>query len=204
MPFANFSELKAQIVDWAAGAANIETKAADFIALFETRFNRDMTLAQMQKSASITPGTTLGDFDIPTDLASIISVSVSVGGESYPLVPITQAYAAAVRPATGVSPMYFYIAGTKGYVVPIGPGGVTVNYYAKLTPLSVSNPTNWLLTEAPDVYLYGSLLQTIPYTQDEGLAAVWGAAYQAALESLGAADHDRWSRAQMRPIGVSP
>jgi hypothetical protein len=57
-------------------------------------------------------------------------------------------------------------------------------YYAKVPALSDANTTNWLLTDSPDVYLYGSLLQTAPYLRDDERAAVWAGLYSAAVVRL--------------------
>jgi len=48
----------------------------------------------------------------------------------------------------------------------------------------VANETNWLLTLAPDVYLYGALLEAAPYTQNDNRIQVWGAGFSSALDSL--------------------
>jgi hypothetical protein len=61
-------------------------------------------------------------------------------------------------------------------------------YYAKLSKLSTSNTTNWLLTKAPDVYLYGSLLQAAPYLQDDARIQVWAGLYKTGIEELQIAD----------------
>jgi len=61
-------------------------------------------------------------------------------------------------------------------------------YYGKLSKLSTSNTTNWLLTLSPDVYLYGSLLQAAPYLQDDARIQVWAGLYQRGIEALNLAD----------------
>jgi hypothetical protein len=47
-----------------------------------------------------------------------------------------------------------------------------------------SNATNWLLSYAPDVYLYGSLLHSAPYLQDDARVAVWAQLYSAGVTRL--------------------
>jgi len=91
-------------------------------------------------------------------------------------------------------PKYFSIVGGQIRVLPVPDGSYTgeLTYYAKLTKLSSTNATNWLLTQAPDVYLYGALLQAAPYLQDDARIPVWSSLYQAGLEQLQIAD-DRGS-----------
>ncbi len=48
-------------------------------------------------------------------------------------------------------------------------------YYQKIPPLS-SGP-NWLILKNPDLYLYGSLLHSAPYLQDDSRVQTWVAGY---------------------------
>jgi len=65
-----------------------------------------------------------------------------------------------------------------------------LQYYAKTPALSDSNASNWLLLDAPDVYLYGTLIQSAPYLQDDARTQTWAALYAAALQSLQKASDD--------------
>ena len=60
--------------------------------------------------------------------------------------------------------------------------GVELSYYKRLPPLA-QNSGNWLLAAAPDVYLYGALVQLGILTEDDRLGA-WSAAYQQAAADL--------------------
>jgi hypothetical protein len=40
------------------------------------------------------------------------------------------------------------------------PSTINVLYYARVPPLSVTNP-NWLLVKSPDVYLFGTILELL-------------------------------------------
>ena len=46
-------------------------------------------------------------------------------------------------------------------------------YWAKVTPLSDSAPTNWLLTESPEVYLFGALCEATPFIKEDERVALW-------------------------------
>jgi hypothetical protein len=91
-------------------------------------------------------------------------------------------------------PLYFTVVGNQFRLLPIPDGAYTADlvYYAKLTKLSSTVATNWLLTQAPDVYLYGALLQAAPYLQDDARISVWSSLYLAGLDQLQVAD-DRGS-----------
>jgi hypothetical protein len=87
-------------------------------------------------------------------------------------------------------PQYFSIVGGQIRVLPVPDSTYTaeLTYYAKLSKLSTSVATNWLLTQAPDVYLYGALLQASPYLKDDARITVWASLYQRGLDELQIAD----------------
>lgn len=67
---------------------------------------------------------------------------------------------------------------------------ITLAYVARIPALSDANPTNWVLQQAPQMYLYASLLEAEPFLANDARAALWGTAYQVALDGLRA---QRWT-----------
>lgn len=57
-------------------------------------------------------------------------------------------------------------------------------YWAKLTSLSDSNTTNWFTTNAPDLLLYGSLLEAEPFLKNDKRIPTWQMMYGAAIKSV--------------------
>jgi hypothetical protein len=91
-------------------------------------------------------------------------------------------------------PKYFTVVGSEFRFVPTPDASYAseIVYFAKLTKLSASVATNFLITSSPDIYLYGSLLQAAPYLQDDARIPVWTTLYERALSDLQVAD-DRGS-----------
>ena len=48
----------------------------------------------------------------------------------------------------------------------------------------MANDPNWLLTIAPDLYLYGALLESAPYIKEDGRIQTWGLGFTSALSDL--------------------
>jgi hypothetical protein len=46
-------------------------------------------------------------------------------------------------------------------------------YYALLPALGASNTTNWFITNAPEVLLYGALLQAAPFIKSDERLPIW-------------------------------
>ena len=97
---------------------------------------------------------------------------------------LARQYSAASRPR------YFGIVGGQIRLVPTPDATYATElvYYAKLTKLSASVATNFLLASSPDIYLYGSLLQAAPYLQDDARIPVWSSLYDRALTDVQTAD----------------
>jgi len=57
-------------------------------------------------------------------------------------------------------------------------------YFGKTPALSATNTYNWLLQDAPDAYLYGALVQSAPYLNDDARTQVWASLYSNAIQSL--------------------
>jgi hypothetical protein len=66
----------------------------------------------------------------------------------------------------------------------------SIVYYGRIPALSVSNTTNWLLTEAPDTYLYGSLVHAAPYLKDDQRITIWESLFKLSLDTLNSSSED--------------
>lgn len=63
-------------------------------------------------------------------------------------------------------------------------------------PITINNQTNWLTDYAPDVLLYASLLEAVPYLQNDERIPVWEKMYQRGLDSLNGQDEQRYTDRQ--------
>lgn len=50
---------------------------------------------------------------------------------------------------------------------------VTLRYWQRLTPLSNSATTNWLITAYPDIYLFGSLVESCAFKEHDDYLTIW-------------------------------
>lgn len=67
-------------------------------------------------------------------------------------------------------------------------------------PLSDTNPTNIVLTIAPDVYLYGALVESAPYLKDDPRVAVWEQRFMQGIAELEEARNRReWPNTPIAP-----
>ena len=66
------------------------------------------------------------------------------------------------------------MSGTLAAQRPAAVGTVELVYFARIPALTAAQPVNWLITKAPDVYLYGVLLEAMLFQKDEASAAQLG------------------------------
>jgi hypothetical protein len=71
-------------------------------------------------------------------------------------------------------------------------------YWQKPAPLSNANPSNWILANHPDVYLFGALTASAPYLMDDARVAVWSGLFSAAMEDVLKSDPLPTDRAWLR------
>jgi hypothetical protein len=205
MALDTYANLQTAIISYAFRTGDSEFTAAvpDFITLTESRLNRVLRVREMEESATISVA--LGYGWLPDDYLEFRRV-VANTSPANPLELVTPDFAASEY-ATSYSgyPVHFTLIGDRIRVFPSTDATLALNYYAKIPALSDSNTTNWLLTKAPELYLYGALVEAAPFMMDDARANVWGTLFQKALKDLQDADTSaRYSRATMRVSGPTP
>lgn len=90
-----------------------------------------------------------------------------------------------VRSGTSAVPSMIAVE-TNNFIFGPYPGDYEVKgvYYGRLTALGVSNTTNWFTSYAPDLLLYGALLEAAPFLDDDPRIAVWQTFYNRAFLSV--------------------
>lgn len=188
MALTTYAELKTSVGDW-LNRTDLTTAIPDFISLAEAQIERNLRTRQMivRATASITTEYSA----VPNDFLEVKSFKL----DTNPVTPlqfetIDSMDTLAVTYNSAGKPIFFTVVGEQFRYLPIPDTAYTgeLIYYAKLSKLSTSNTTNWLLTAAPDVYLYGALMQAAPYLQDDARITVWASMYRSGLEEVTQAD----------------
>ncbi len=80
-------------------------------------------------------------------------------------------------------------------------------YRTNIPALSDTNTSNWLLDLAPDLYLYGALLESAPYIKEDARIQTWGLGFSSALDglnTLGLTSTFNAGPMQVRTSGITP
>ena len=168
MAITTYAELQTAIGDW-LNRADLDQKIPDFIRLAESTLNDVLRSADMV--ASNTAAITSGRATLPADALEVVYVQVA-STEDEPLEQITPQQLTMLRRTRtrdAANPRFFAIIGRELVVTPSPSGSLSmdIDYYQRIPALTSSNTTNWLLTDAPHVYLYTSLLHATPFLMDD-------------------------------------
>lgn len=180
----NYSTLISTVADY-LNRQDLTAQIPTFIQFAEADMNTRLRTREM-----IVRATTTNDDEfvrLPLDFLEGINLQI-VGGKS-PLRFITLDEADMINAAQGyTAPTFYSLMNGAIELVPPPATGVDVEiemvYYGKITSLSESNTTNWLLTKAPDVYLYGALTHAAPFLMDDQRISVFGSFYSQRIEAL--------------------
>lgn len=185
MALSTYSELQAAIADW-LNRTDLTTPIVDFITLAEAEMKRRLRRATESTTIYISAGNMNGPSDMAEPIA--LRLSTSNGYADVPLrlcTPEMLWERRAREGTTGRPTDYAYYDGQLQFApVPDQSYDGILLYYQQLTPLSDSNTSNAVLTEAPDAYLFGALLQATPYVEHDERIAVWQMKFDNAIEQL--------------------
>lgn len=166
-----------------------------FIQLVEAKLNRLLDDPEMEQRATLTG---VAQYTLlPTDVKRIIGVTT--GG--VPLKQISGAGMTALNQAvTGTPRQYAIIDGSITFAPASSSNQISILYARRIPPLTGSAPNNWVLNTAPDIYLYGALMQAHVYGWQDERVPGFKALYDEAIEELRVdADNRRWAGAPLAP-----
>lgn len=188
MAITTYAELKTAVADW-LNRDDLTSVIPNFISLAEAQFNRTIRHRKMVVRSDASLDTPY--FAVPSDWLENIRFELLTNPVT-PLLYVTpeQANEESMKYSAANQPLFYTMVGQQFQVVP-EPSGTfdcQLTYYGKIPSLSDSVPTNWLLTESPDIYLYGALVQSAPYLKEDERAPVWASLYQRLHDDMRLAD----------------
>ena len=204
MALGTFTELKDAIADW-LDRSDLTARIPDFITLAEARVNRDVRIRPMEVRSSME--TTAGQryFNLPGGYLQMRNMQIN----SNPITPLEYITPEMLDRLYGSDttgkPKAYTLIGDEIQLAPIPDSDYTVEmaFYEKFTPLgdgtSGTTTSNWLTLNAPDVLLYGALLEAEPFIKNDERIRLWLTAYNGAVKKIQDADaRDRHSGSAMR------
>lgn len=172
----DYASLKTAMAGWLK-RDDLTDSIPVFIQMYEAQMNRELALMEPphQSLEQTQTGTlTTSTLALPAGYTATKRLKLTTSGHVHILTykPPSQM----VYDGTGIPRFYTTIGGNLEIGAP--PDG-SYDYAWTFTGSlnSVSLGANWVITNAPDMYLYGSLLHSAPYLKNDTRLPVWGSLY---------------------------
>ena len=180
-----YTELQSEIANF-LNRDDLAAVIPTFIQLAESQINRDIRHWRMEERQEATADEQY--LTKPSDWVETIRMNIQGNGTS--VINMLSQDALATKRArnenTAGTPKYYCHAGNalELYPTPDSNTAIEMLYYGKIPALSGSNASNWLLEDAPDLYLYGALMHSAGYLQEDARVALWVQFYGSAVTKL--------------------
>lgn len=196
MPFTTYAELQTEIANW-LNRGDLTSQIPEFISLAEAEIKRVLE-SQFVTAETISIVADDGDYTMPSNLIGDYEMYI-VTPEDYAgrLNPVSVGQLYDNRRenynVTG-RPQYFAIQNGTLFVSPVPDQSYSARLvHEGLAVLSDSNTSNYVLTNAPDLYLYGALSHASPYLKDDERVSLWQFRFDKAIKQLQIAkDRAEW------------
>lgn len=189
-----YEELQTEIAAY-LGRTDLTDKIPSFIKFAEADMNRELRLKIMEREAytflvpkqsaiPLPDKRVFGDWDVFLEMRDL-----RLNGEFLENLDYLGLKNIPQRKDAG-RPYAYSIRGRELVFVPTPDleYEVLMTYYAEIPPLGDDQPANDVLLRSPDLYLYGSLLASVPYARSSVPSAMWEAFYRKAADSMNKSD----------------
>ena len=205
MAISTYSELKTAVENW-LDRDDLTARVPEFIVLCEARFNRALRIRAMETKESASTVAGQRGLALPTGYIQMRNLQIN----SNPITPMRyvtpEIYDRLYGGTSTGTPEFYTILSDE---IQLGPTPASVQtiemlFYKKFDALSDVTTTNWMITNAPDAYLYGALLEAEAFVGNDPRIQLWAKGFETATNSLQEQDNkDRHSGSALRVMNTS-
>lgn len=188
MALDTFSNFKTAVADW-LNRSDLTSAIPDFITLAEAGLRKDRRLENvLRETITVSAEATTLNSELTSDFRAL-KYLYHDGATYYGEIEIVPAeklsHYKQTYGATGVPRAGALLDGVL-VLAPAPDTSYTLDivYEWELVALSDSAPSNWLLANHPDIYLYATLVESAPYLKDDPRIVVWKAELEKRLNDL--------------------
>jgi hypothetical protein len=200
MAIGNYSELKVAVANW-LDRDDLTDRIPEFISLSEARFNRVLRLRSMEEKQTASTVAAQRNYALPGGYIQMRNFQLNTDPLTTLSYVTPEIYDRLWGGSTGGTPNFYTILADEISLGPIPASIITMEmlFYKRFTDLTVLAPTNWLLTNAPDIYLYGTMLEAEPFIMNDERVPLWSQGFAQAVSDLQEQDNkDRHSGSALR------
>ena len=201
MAITTYANLQTAIANWLA-RDDLTNYIPDFITLFECAAARKLKVRLQETTTTLTPSA--GVATLPTDYLGHRRVTWS-GSPTRELDYVAPPVWASMfsDSATGI-PSIFTIEGAYLRVKPLDDTALTFTYNQRTTAISAG--LNWLFTNHPDAYLFGSLCEANAFNKGKAFetASLWKSRRDEVFKEIEMLNFNERSGMAVRVMGATP
>ena len=205
MAISNYTELQTAVANW-LDRDDLSARIPEFIGLCEARFNRSLRIRAMETlDTSVSTVADIKTIALPTGYVQMRDIHIT-GDPLVQLQYVTPEIMNRIHAGSVAGRPEVYTIIGENIVLGPTPDAVystSMLYYKTFDALSDSSPTNWVITNAPDVYLYGTLLEAEPFLMNDARVQLWATALTESINTLQEQDNkDRHSGSALRVMNT--
>ena len=181
MAITTYPELKTAVSSW-LHRSDLTANVPDFIAMAEWRVARDLRVAPLMATSSVTIAAAGSSVALPAGFLELVNVQISSGGAELQYIPPDTID----RVSGAGTPWVYTLIGSNIQVAPTwtAGGSLSMTYFKKETALTDAAPTNWYITTIPDTMLYAALLEAAPFLMNDNRISIWKDYYQNSISNI--------------------
>ena len=204
MAIGTYAALQTAVANW-LDRADLTDRIPEFIALGEARMNRLLRLRMMEGKYTASTVGAQRNYALPTGYVQMRNFQINLT-PIRPLQYVTpEVYDRLWGGSSSGTPEVYTIVANELQLGPKPDSVMTMEmlFYKKITALSVSNTTEQMLTENPDIYLYGALMEAEPFIMNDERVGLWAQGFAQAVQALQEQDNkDRHSGSALRVMNT--
>lgn len=175
---------------------DLSAKIPDFIKVCESRINRKLRILLQEKEATLTATGSSRLMAQPTRFGSAIALWLTTYEPRQELIYVNPESLPVTT--TNGSSDYYTVDGTN--IATCNPADQAYTYTLRyLESFNLQTTlTNTVLDDYPDIYIYGTLVASVPYTQDTSQLQLWQGLFDLAMKEAISDTNATKSKATLR------
>ena len=182
MAIDSYATLQTAVDNW-LDRSDLSARVPEFISLAEARIGRRLRVRGVEERATTPLKANQEYYSLPSDFLRARSIKINSSPVRVLRYKTPTQLNYMFPNSGGGDARYYTIIGEELQLKPSPSSGNTIEiaYFKKLPSLSDTNTTNWLTTNAPDLLLYGSLIEAEAYLVNDPRIATWKGAFDESM-----------------------
>lgn len=190
MAITDYTSLKNTVADYLHRSDLSDSVLSNFVQFGEARMNRKLRLLQQETTASLTLTNGTNTVALPSGWVETIDLIHATDKDAITAMTVKDLNSQTGYDTTSGRPRRYAVTNGFNLLFDLYADqnySLSLNYFSKWD--IATDDTNWLLTNAPDAYLYAALLEAKAYTKKPEDVGLWSQGLQVAMDDLNRNDN---------------